>query len=258
MFRSTRHAIKRQLRRLLRIPPEIRLHVDSELLFRYARHRLRPDAVYVEIGAGTGATAARVTRLLDLNPGRCHLVEACPINFRVLQEKMPGYRTYNYAVADRTGQICFYVIDDPAYEGTSRSNSVDGKALRTKTKLPVREIMVPSITMDDFFDKVGMERCDFMYMNCEGAEYSILRGEASFLQRVFLLRFDLHKGLYGEAKTERDMVEAKLAICKLLEARGLVRIGGHNLEHVREITTEHLITYWENESLGNSAPLRKV
>jgi len=251
VFRAARHAVKRRLRRLLRIPPEIRLQVDGELLERYARHRLGPDAVYVEIGAGTGDSAAKGTAFLNLKPGRCHLVEACPVNFQVLQNKLPGFRIYNYAITERRGQVCLHVVDHPTREGTSLSNSIDGRALKAKTRLPVREVMVPSITMNELFDQAGIERCDFLYMNCEGAEYGILRGDTSFLHRVFLLRFDLHRGLYGEARNDQDMVQAKLAIYDLLERRGFVRIGGHNRRHIEEITGTHLTSFWENESNGH-------
>ncbi|MCZ6777613.1 MAG: FkbM family methyltransferase [Acidobacteria bacterium] len=222
--------------------------MDYGLFQRYARYRLGSDAVYVEIGAGTGSTAIANAEFLSLDPGRCHLVEACPENFRVLQSKSRHFRTYNYAISECSGQVHLYVVDKPHYEGTSGSNSIDERSLRTKTRLSVSEVTVPALRMNDFFEEAAICRCDFLYMNCEGAEYRILRGDTTFLKRVFLFYLQLHKGLYGLAKTSGEMVEAKLAIYDLLESNGFVRIGGHNRNHVMEIENLHLSSFWENES----------
>lgn len=252
MLEPVRRPLQRLLRRALHMPPEKRIFVDKVLFYRYVKHRLPPDATYVEIGAATGKSAKEWTTYLGLRPERCHLVEACPVNSRLLQEKLPGYKVYNVAASDRAGEIALYVVDKPHDEGTSRSNTLHEGSLRAKSDLPIKKVMVPSVSMNELFDKAGIRRCDLLYMNCEGAEYDILNGDVSFLDRVFLFSLDMHKGLFRDARTEKDMLDMKVAAYDLLASRGFVQIGGHQRKHIESVSNNHLTSFWENESLSAS------
>ncbi len=254
MLEKVRHPLKSLLRRALRMPPEKRLYVDKTLFYRYAKHRLGPEAVYVEIGAATGKSAKIWTEYLGLRPDRCHLVEACPTNARLLQEKLPGYRVYNYAAMDRCGEVALSIVDKPADEGSSRSNSLNEGALRAKSKLPIRQVMVQGVTMGELFERAGISRCDLLYMNCEGAEYDILNGDVSFLDRVGLFYLDMHMGLFRKARTEREMLEMKAAAYDLLASRGFTQIGGHQRKHIFEVSNIHLTSFWENDRLSSDQP----
>jgi hypothetical protein len=52
---------------------------------------------------------------------------------------------------------------------------------------------VPAITLQQIFDRHGITRCDFLKMNCEGAEYEILyRTPPEYLRRVERIALEYH------------------------------------------------------------------
>ena len=159
------------------LPPQ-KLKIDHLLFGRYAQQILAPDSIYMEIGPATGRGSRERIVQWGLSPQNAYLVEGCPINCEVMRKEIPEFNVLNYVVTDSVGEIEFYVVDDVGEPGSSRSNSFDRKSIEAKRPgQDIQEILVPSITMDHLFDTIEIGRCDYLFFNCEGAEYSIFTGE---------------------------------------------------------------------------------
>ena len=85
----------------------------------------------------------------------------------------------NCAVTDHTGEIDFYEVE-PGFHDIGESSILNrnvggGEGHFIKKK-------VPSITVDDFVEKEGLERVDFLKADMEGAERYMLQGARKTLQ----------------------------------------------------------------------------
>jgi FkbM family methyltransferase len=231
------------------VPPQ-KLKIDHLLHSQYVKKSLPSDAIYVEIGPATGLGSCEKIAEWGLLPKNAYLVEGCPKNCAVMRKKLSEFNILNYVVSGVVGQTKFYVVDDHEEPGSSRSNSLDRQSIEAKRPgQHIQEILVPSITMDHLFHTIGINKCDYLFFNCEGAEYDIFTGECKFLTETHLLSLDLHKGLYGDAKTKGDMIDRKLQIYQLLENKGFTRIGGHSRDDIHRLSDYHLTSFWENQTL---------
>lgn len=245
LLKKLRSFLVRTLNATDKIPPKPR--IDHDLIARYVSRSISPDAVYIEVGAATGATAEIFSRLASLKPQNCYLIEACPKNCEVMRKKIPGYRIFNFAVSDKIGQIPFYVYDDPAEPGSSRSNSLNKAILQQKKSAQeISEIMVPATTLNDFFRDNAISQCDYLFMNIEGAEYDVFAGDCSFLQKVRFFYVDLHYGLYRGTKSAEEMIQTKLQIYDFLSSQRFTRVGGHLRDDISWYNG-HLSFLWERD-----------
>lgn len=217
--------------------------VDSELMERYVARRLDRTSIYVEIGSGTGEGSIPFARATSLDPANCYLIEACPVNYEVLRTAANGFHTFNLAITGRSGTVPFYVVDDPKAPGTSRSNSINLEAMQERFRgREIRRIDVPSRSLGDFFDENGIQAVDYLYFNCEGAEYEIYRGDTGFLDRCRMVHLDLH----GRCPTFNALNEEKLRTYDLMIAKGFARIGGHLRDDILP-STGHLKFLFERD-----------
>ena len=228
------------------------IRVDYDLITRYISKSIGQDAIYVELGAATGASAKKFCDFALLKPENCFLIEACPENVNVLRENLPGYQIFNYAISNKNGELPFYIYDDPNEPGSSRSNSINKIALQRKLrKGVVKKIVVPAITLKSFFKENSILYCDYLFMNVEGAEYDIFNGDCSFLQKLHFFYLDLHSGLYGDAKNARDIIDIKLRIYDFICQNNFRRIGGFLRGDIMDYQG-HLTFLWENENWHSS------
>ena len=108
----------------------------------------------------------------------------------------------------------------------------------------ITRIEIPTMTVNRFFTENGLKKVDFLFFNCEGAEYDIFAGDTSFLEAVRIVSLDLH----GRCKAFNSRREEKLRIYDLMCASGFTRVGGHQRA---DIMTEkgHLTFLWERNAL---------
>jgi len=248
MYYALKHALKVAVARAFNlhvsVPPVrtmLKLEVDTELMLRYLGKVLPKDAVFVEVGAGAHGNYESFKAFLDLDPANCHFIEACPENFEVLAKRYPDCHCHNLAIAAENGTASFYVYNEPTELGSSRGNTINRAAAIDKFgDGNFSEIQVPTRDLSTFFEETGLENVNFLFLNCEGAEYIIFRGNLDFLDRVDFLWLDLH----GRCKTFQDLKEEKLRIYDLLIDKGFTKVGGHGRE-VIEDASYHLTFLWE-------------
>ncbi len=73
-----------------------------------------------------------------------------------------------------------------------------------------REVTIHTTTLADTFQKHGIDRCDFLKLDCEGAEYEILYGlEKGLLARIDFIALE-HHPFVKEPKSNPEALKAYL------------------------------------------------
>jgi FkbM family methyltransferase len=141
----------------------------------------------VDVGANVGFFSLFASHRF---PGATvHAYEPLPINFERLEAHRaanPSSRivSHRVAVSGARGELEFFV-DRVGEISTSAS-------LAPSSDRPLR-ITVPSVTLEDVLDGNELDRCDFLKLDCEGAEFGILYSTpAAVLDRISRLAIEVH------------------------------------------------------------------
>src|SRR5208283_3880712 len=80
-------------------------------------------------------------------------------------------KVFNTAVTSKIGQVPFFVGVDASRQIRPTTGSICNANRGGKE---VQSRLVESVTLDSLLRDLYIERCDFLKMDCEGAEYEIL------------------------------------------------------------------------------------
>ena len=160
---------------------------------------LGPSMVVVDIGANQGFFS-----LYAASQGaEVFAFEPCAETFTMLQENVmqnglhDRVHRFNQAVSGSAGRVNLYIGLDTS--GHLLSGSVSTADTNRGGK-SVKVTSVESTTLSRIFEDNGISRCDFLKMDCEGAEYEIL---ASATQQIFdriqCVAMEFHNGRGQEA-----------------------------------------------------------
>lgn len=124
--------------------------------------------VIIDVGAHIGTFALLASQ--RARHGKVYAVEACQESFDLLRINVALNHAANISVrhlalTDRRGQCALH------YDAGTWGHSV-------VKPLSKRNEMVESCSLADFMQDNAIDRCDFMKLNCEGAEFPILLGSS--------------------------------------------------------------------------------
>jgi FkbM family methyltransferase len=161
--------------------PDGRYHEDTFEIFRKV---VTPDAICLDIGANVGLSTLALASLATR--GRVFALEADARTCRFL-----GGNIGNNGLSNVTVEHCFIGLDggqktflfcahDPA-----RSPSMQPELLGKINGAAERwdPVEVQCLSVDEFVSSHGLERLDFIKLDCEGADIEILSGARQTLQR---------------------------------------------------------------------------
>ncbi|MGC8787462.1 MAG: FkbM family methyltransferase [Anaerolineae bacterium] len=125
------------------------------------------DWTILDIGAGLGDFAVHVAK--EHPSTTIYAYEPFPQSFALLQENLRLNRVENvqvfpYAVCAHTGPAPFHIASEAVAHSTASAQQ----------GAPSECIEVPAITLDQLFAELQLSKCDYVKMDCEGAEYEIL------------------------------------------------------------------------------------
>jgi FkbM family methyltransferase len=131
---------------------------------------LQPDWTVVDVGAAFGDFTVHAARLCPR--GTVHAFEPLPDNFRRLEEHVrvngvTNVRASQEAVAAAPGTLTLYTVT--GLTGQHRTAGDDRGAAEPAVR-------VPATTLARAFEERGIERCDLLKIDCEGAEFDIVLG----------------------------------------------------------------------------------
>jgi FkbM family methyltransferase len=142
----------------------------------------RSIEVLFDVGANVGAFACESRR--ELPAAKIYSFEPHPRTFEKLSESKTDNRIFRHrlALGEEIGDVAFYEYGSEA--GGAQLNSLIPNA-RSPTRFGYksREIIVRSETLDHFCTRQNINRIDFLKIDVEGAELSVLKGAKDMLAR---------------------------------------------------------------------------
>lgn len=151
----------------------------------------------LDIGAGFGDFAVRVAR--ECPQSKVYAFEPEPQSFALLEENVRlngtgNVQAFREAIAGQAGMLSLYTAT-----GLSGQHRTAGRV----SVAAAAPILVPAITLAQAFERLSIERCDFLKIDCEGAEYEILfaAGEET-LARTVHIAMEYHDAITPHAHGE--------------------------------------------------------
>ncbi|MDH3647058.1 MAG: FkbM family methyltransferase [Gammaproteobacteria bacterium] len=173
------------------------------------------DPVILEIGCNDGEDTLGFLQVFD-NP-KIYCFEPDPRAYRRFKQQLGhrlNVRIFNIALSDRNGEITFYqsggnigdfVQERP--EGWDLSGSIYKPKNHSKMLPGISfpaEIQVPTKTLDTWCEEQSINSIDFIWMDVQGAERSVLSGGAVTLRKTRYLytEYSNHELYEGQASLQ--------------------------------------------------------
>jgi FkbM family methyltransferase len=150
---------------------------------------LRAGWTVLDIGAHIGAFSVLAAR--QAKDTQVHAFEPTPESYTLLRRNaelngVANVTTHPLAVAAASGALALYAV-----AGTPERNSI----IPPDPRLPHAATAVPALSLTDTFEWLAIERCDFLKLDCEGAEFDILlRAPRELFRRICHICLEYHDG----------------------------------------------------------------
>eukprot|EP00871_Galdieria_phlegrea_P005875 jgi/Galph1/775/GphlegSOOS_G5517.1 len=169
------------LQRYFRVPPsstrqeELVLTTTRKGNRQASKYLYRTQGTFVELGALDGVLYSNTMFFEKFLNWSGVLIEPVPSNYRKLQRNRPNVTTLPYAVCEQDGNIEF--LGDGA---TAGSISTMPKEHRNKYQIKWEpkhrnRYLVPCKTLCDIFHRLKINHVDFLSIDVEGGELSVLK-----------------------------------------------------------------------------------
>ena len=174
-----------------RTPMDIWIIKETCLDRQYEREsvEIKDGWVVLDIGAGLGDFAICVA---SRHPhSTVYAYEPFPESFTMLENNLnlnqvQNVKIFPHAVSGQVGFIDLHIVSKEAVQ-QSTAFGLDGSQ---------SSIQVQSTTLDHILDEIQSGKCDYLKMDCEGAEYNILFSASdSALQRIKHICLEYHDGV---------------------------------------------------------------
>jgi FkbM family methyltransferase len=157
----------------------------DENIFLAKRFITSSQPIIFDIGANIGLyTCAYAQYFKALNP-RIIAIEAMESNYQLLVEnvKLNGFENVtpiHIALGKESGELEFLVPQDHSV-GNFAGNNITSPTEEDKNKMITKKVKM--ITLDELASQLKVERCDFMKVDIEGAEYFMFSGGHKFISQ---------------------------------------------------------------------------
>jgi 2-O-methyltransferase len=155
--------------------------IDKSIIVR----NLPQNAIIIEAGASIGEDTIELAKLFP--KGRIYAFEPLPHIFEILKKNikgLPNVNLFESALSHSTGNSTIYLS----------SNDSSSSLMEPKEHLIAhpeitfdKEIPISTISLDDFGNREGLSKIDFMWLDIQGMEFEILEASKNLFQTVDLL-----------------------------------------------------------------------
>jgi FkbM family methyltransferase len=161
-------------------------HVVGDREYHPPGYEIGADDVVIDVGANIGAFAVTAARAAA--NGRVYAFEPEPDNFALLCGNVRRNGCRNVTLVQAA------VTDVPGEVALSLSpGNASGHSVRRNHGGP--GLVVPAVALVGLLDEYRIARCDFLKLDCEGAEYDILYGlPRELFPRIRRLALEYHAG----------------------------------------------------------------
>jgi len=165
------------------------------------KFEIQKNDTIIDIGAHLGFFTVKAAK--KAVNGKIYAFEPFSMHFKLLesnikQNSLKNVKYFNSALFDNTGELTFYY----ALEGDPEDTSL----FKIDPSKKIYEETVKSISLNDFFIQEKLETCDFMKIDCEGAEYSILmNADNSTLKKIQKIAMEWHR--FSNEQDPRKLAE---------------------------------------------------
>ena len=175
----------------VRTPMDVWILKEAVLDHQYERASVEIEDgwVVIDVGAGLGDFAISVARTRPNST--VYAYEPFPESFSLLEanlhlNQVQNVAAFPHALGAQTGLVDLHIVSPEAVQHTTASE--DGRAITS--------VRVPGVTLDQVFAEQALSGCDYLKMDCEGAEYDILfnAGDAT-LRKIKHLCLEYHDGV---------------------------------------------------------------
>lgn len=183
----------------------------------YIRQFLPDDAIIVEAGAHEGSDTKKLSQLWK--KGRVFAFEPSPDVYKGLSKRMVKYKnvkTYPIALGERVGTADFYP-SQPTSQATSVKTNAQGSLLPPSDDnwcWPEigfgKPVSVPVTTLDKWVKQQGIKRIDFLWLDMQGSELSMLKASPEILKTVQVIQIEVSKKSFYANTPLADEVQSWL------------------------------------------------
>jgi FkbM family methyltransferase len=152
------------LPRQQKYPEMIEVYVEGDRIKAFMQRTIRDGMNCVDVGCHLGSV---LSQMRQLSPSGKHIaIEAIPYKAQWLKRKYPTVSVHQLAVGDAAGQVEFYHNPKQSgFSGLQAHGSEPADCHRISVECQPLDAIVPET-----------QRIDFMKIDVEGAELSVLKG----------------------------------------------------------------------------------
>jgi FkbM family methyltransferase len=156
---------------------------------------LQPDWLVIDVGAALGDYAVWAAR--QLTTGKLIAVEPYPRSVELLRDNLKLNHTENVevvetAIGGKDGQLSLQLVTGQAVQHSTAATSTSAGSLP-----------VSVYRLESFFAQMKIDSCDYLKLDCEGAEYDILFiCSKEFLKKINRICMEVHDRITPHSRYE--------------------------------------------------------
>lgn len=157
------------------------------------KFKINKNDIVIDIGAHMGFFTIKAAK--NAINGKVYAIEPFSAHFNILksnieQNGIKNVELYNEALSEKSGKLTFYYTREGELSDTS--------LFKINPRKISYEEEVKSISLNEFFHNEKIEMCNFMKLDCEGAEYSILmNADIATLNKIQKIAMEWHRFAEG-------------------------------------------------------------
>ena len=178
----------------------LKFKIHEPITTKILQMKLKPGMICFDVGGNIGYYATLESRLVGIN-GYVFVTEPSPKNRNYLQKNLSSlniknFNIFNFACGDNNGTTKFLISKFSNYSQIYDPN---------KIKSNENEIVnVPIKKLDTFVDEQNLENLNFIRMDIEGHELSVIEGaKKCILKFKPMIQIELHINKLGKSNAEK-------------------------------------------------------
>ena len=150
--------------------------------YKKENFEIKPNDIVIDIGAHIGLFTIYASQFCT--KGKIYSFEPVLENYELLLEniklnKLDGVTSFNQAISNSNEPIKLFLNNDEAGHSMFSESS--------------KSIIIDSISLQKIFDKNQIKHCNFLKLDCEGAEYEIIKNLPSeYFKKIDKLVIEYH------------------------------------------------------------------